>query len=39
MFRTRFWQEGGTTGVDDAFAERHITGVGAEIMSHFAGGR
>jgi dihydrofolate reductase len=32
MFRTRFWQEGGTTGVDDAFAQRHTRGIGAEIM-------
>jgi dihydrofolate reductase len=32
MFRTRFWKAGGTAGVDDAFAERHSTGIGAEIM-------
>ena len=41
MFRTRFWalQEpgggadaGGSVGVDDAFAERHSIGFGAEIM-------
>jgi dihydrofolate reductase len=32
MFGTRFWDAGGTTGVDDAFAERHSYGIGAEIM-------
>ncbi len=32
MFATRFWAEGGTTGVDHAFAERHGVGIGAEIM-------
>src|SRR3954453_581543 len=32
MFRTRFWGAGGTAGVDDAFAERHSGGIGAEIM-------
>lgn len=33
MFRTRFWDaEGGASGVDDAFAERHGVGIGAEIM-------
>ncbi|WP_324652738.1 dihydrofolate reductase family protein [Georgenia sp. H159] len=40
MFRTRFWATGassdhaarGSAGVDDAFAERHSVGVGAEIM-------
>ena len=37
MFATRFWAEmtggtGGSSGVDDAFAERHSTGFGAEIM-------
>jgi dihydrofolate reductase len=37
MFATRFWcsmvgQPGGTTGVDNAFAERHSVGFGAEIM-------
>jgi hypothetical protein len=23
MFATRFWDAGGTAGVDDAFAQRH----------------
>jgi dihydrofolate reductase len=32
LFRTRFWDAAGTTGVDHAFAERHSTGIGAEIM-------
>jgi dihydrofolate reductase len=32
MFRTRFWDEHGTSGVDDAFAQRHSYGIGAEIM-------
>ena len=32
MFATRFWGPGGTAGVDDAFAERHGHGIGAEIM-------
>jgi hypothetical protein len=32
MFRTRFWDADGTAGVDDAFAERHSCGIGAEIM-------
>ena len=32
MFGTRFWGPGGTTGVDNAFAERHSQGIGAEIM-------
>ena len=37
MFATRFWramvgEPGGSTGVDDAFAERHGPGIGAEIM-------
>ena len=32
MFRTRFWHVGGTAGVDDAFAQRHSYGIGAEIM-------
>lgn len=33
MFRTRFWDaEGGSDGVDNAFAERHSQGIGAEIM-------
>src|SRR3546814_384565 len=32
MFGTRFWDAGGTAGVDDAFAQRHSCGIGAEIM-------
>jgi dihydrofolate reductase len=32
MFRTRHWGPGGTTGADNAFAERHEPGIGAEIM-------
>ena len=32
MFRTRFWDPSGSAGVDDAFAERHSAGIGAEIM-------
>jgi dihydrofolate reductase len=37
MLRTRFWHRmggspGGTVGVDNAFAERHEPGFGAEIM-------
>jgi dihydrofolate reductase len=37
MFTTRFWhsmvgEPGGTAGVDNAFAERHSVGIGAEIM-------
>ncbi len=32
LFRTRFWDPTGTAGVDDAFAERHSPGIGAEIM-------
>jgi dihydrofolate reductase len=32
MFATRYWEEGGSTGVDNAFAERHGVGFGAEIM-------
>src|SRR4051812_49821177 len=32
MFETRFWDAGGSAGVDDAFAERHSYGIGAEIM-------
>src|SRR5438309_3812142 len=37
MFATRFWgeivgQPGGSGGVDDAFAQRHGPGIGAEIM-------
>lgn len=36
MFATRFWrfpnESGGSDGVDNAFAERHSVGIGAEIM-------
>jgi dihydrofolate reductase len=32
MFATRFWDEGGASGVDDAMARRHSEGFGAEIM-------
>ena len=37
MFATRFWREmvgqpGGSCGVDDAFAQQHGPGIGAEIM-------
>jgi hypothetical protein len=32
MIDTRFWYAGGSTGVDDAFAQRHSHGIGAEIM-------
>jgi dihydrofolate reductase len=32
MFATRFWNASGTAGVDDAFADRHSHGIGAEIM-------
>jgi dihydrofolate reductase len=32
MFATRFWDDSGTAGVDNAFAERHEPGIGAEIM-------
>jgi dihydrofolate reductase len=33
MFATRFWDEtSGSAGVDNAFAERHTPGIGAEIM-------
>ena len=36
-FATRAWRSmigegGGTSGVDDSFAERHDIGIGAEIM-------
>ena len=33
MFATRFWDAAGSTGVDNAFAERHERGIGAEIMA------
>src|SRR5690242_11003111 len=33
MFATRFWEKpGGRVGADNAFAERHEPGIGAEIM-------
>ena len=32
MFATRFWDASGAAGVDNAFAERHTPGIGAEIM-------
>ena len=32
MMATRFWRPDGTVGVDNAFAERHSHGIGAEIM-------
>jgi len=32
MFATSYWAAGGTLGVDNAFAERHGPGIGAEIM-------
>jgi dihydrofolate reductase len=32
MFATRWWQPGGGGGVDDAFAQQHGPGIGAEIM-------
>jgi dihydrofolate reductase len=32
MFATRRWQPGGSRGVDDAFAQQHDPGIGAEIM-------
>ena len=37
MFTTRWWHEmvgqpGGTGGIDDAFAQQHGPGIGAEIM-------
>src|SRR4051812_9022180 len=31
MFTTRYWQDGGTGGVDDAFAQLFNAGIGAEI--------
>src|SRR5437588_5572512 len=31
-FATRFWDDAGTAGVDNAFAERHEHGIGAETM-------
>src|SRR5882757_2918946 len=32
MFATRWWQPGGSSGVDDAFVQQHDPGIGAEIM-------
>lgn len=32
MIRTRFWSEQGSDGLDNAFAQQHSQGIGAEIM-------
>ncbi|GAA1694632.1 dihydrofolate reductase family protein [Glycomyces endophyticus] len=32
MFATKWWEEGGSAGVDDAFVRQHDPGIGAEIM-------
>ncbi|NLG21807.1 MAG: dihydrofolate reductase, partial [Actinomycetales bacterium] len=32
MFATRFWDPAGEAGVDDAIAQQHSVGIGAEIM-------
>ena len=32
MFATRWWDAGGSGGVDDVFVQRHDPGIGAEIM-------
>ncbi|MHB0927370.1 MAG: dihydrofolate reductase family protein [Candidatus Nanopelagicales bacterium] len=32
MMATRYWDAAGTAGVDNAFAEQHNVGIGAEIM-------
>src|SRR5919107_24414 len=32
MFATRWWQPGGSGGVDDVFVRQHDPGIGAEIM-------
>jgi dihydrofolate reductase len=32
MFATRWWEEGGSAGVDDAFVRQHDPNIGAEIM-------
>ncbi len=32
MMATRYWAPDGSTGVDNAFAEQHSVGIGAEIM-------
>lgn len=32
MMATRFWDENGSDGIDNAFAQRHSEGIGAEIM-------
>lgn len=32
MMATRWWDPGGSGGVDDAFAQQHGVGIGAEIM-------
>ena len=32
MFATRWWDPGGSGGIDDVFVQRHDLGIGAEIM-------
>lgn len=32
LFTTRKWEAGGSRGLDDAFAQQHDPGIGAEIM-------
>jgi hypothetical protein len=32
MFATRWWQPGGSGGIDDAFSRLFAPGIGAEIM-------
>lgn len=32
MFATPYWSPTGSSGVDDAFAQRFLPGIGAEIM-------
>jgi dihydrofolate reductase len=32
MFETRYWQPGGSAGIDDTFVRRFDAGIGAEIM-------
>jgi len=32
MFATRWWEDGGSEGVDDLFTRQHDPGIGAEIM-------
>src|SRR4029453_12659867 len=38
MFATRWWQPGGSGGVDDAFAQQFAQGIGAEMMGGVKGG-